>query len=107
MNTQRSTLAMLSVLVVLASLPAAGCGGPGEVSPTAYEYSKSLYAITNRKAEMLLTGVSEQIASDLEANKLSAAEAEMLNTIIEQADDGDWEDANRECRAVMEAQVER
>ena len=89
-------LVMLSAIV--------GCGH-GDVSPTTYEYAKALYSITNRKAGDSLDSVRSQIESDQADGKLTSSEAVMLNGIIDDAADGDWKSANRECRDVMEAQV--
>lgn len=107
MNTTLLSRTAVAGMLALAMGLTIGCGGPGEVSTTAYEYSKSLYAITNRQADSLLPGVRQQIDDDLQADKLSHAEAKLLGAIIRQAEQGDWKGANRESRAIMEAQVTR
>lgn len=84
---------------------AQGCGY-GEVSPQAYEYSKALYSITNRQAEDKLVEVKLQIAQAVERGEITDAEGDLLQAIVDQAADGDWKAANRDARAVMEAQVE-
>ncbi|WP_425399599.1 hypothetical protein [Aeoliella sp.] len=91
-------------LPLLALLLAPGCGY-GEVSTKAYEYSKALYSITNRQAEGKLDEVTAQIAQAADDGQLSDAEAGMLQAIVDKAVSGDWKAANRDARALMEAQV--
>lgn len=93
-----------SLLLTAMFVIATGCGY-GEVGPQAYEYSKALYSITNRQAEDKLEDVAAQIAHAAEQGELSGAEADVLQAIIDKAADGNWKAANRDTRALMEAQV--
>ena len=68
-----------------------GCGGYGEVSPTAYEYAKALYAITNRKAQDQLANVTHGIQTSLADGRLSDRESGWLIGIVREAEDGNWE----------------
>ncbi|MCO6046562.1 hypothetical protein NG895_21910 [Aeoliella sp. ICT_H6.2] len=103
MIPRRLTSCGLPLLVMLTIVQ--GCGY-GEVSPQAYEYSKALYSITNRQAEDKLVEVKLQIAQAVERGEITDAEGDLLQAIVDQAADGDWKAANRDARAVMEAQVE-
>jgi hypothetical protein len=91
-------------LIVL-SLLVSGCGGYGDVSPTAYEYAKALFSITNRRAEAKLDQVAGQIEAEQAAGKLSESEAGWLMAIVDDARDGQWQAANQAARRIMEDQV--
>ncbi|MCP4194310.1 MAG: hypothetical protein GY768_27180 [Planctomycetaceae bacterium] len=82
-----------------------GCGGYDEVSPTAYEYAKSLYSVTNRKAQDRLPIVTDGIQASLEDGKLTDRESDWLIGIVREAKDGNWEEANHAARQMMEDQV--
>ena len=82
-----------------------GCGGYDEVSPTAYEYAKALYSVTNRKAQDRLPSVTDGIQTSLEDGKLTDRENAWLIDIVRKAEDGHWEAANRAARQMMEDQV--
>ncbi len=100
-----SSLTRCIGIVCLVSLCfALGCG-PGKVGPTAYEYAKALYSITNRQASDVLESVRTQIEVDRADGKLPSSEADMLIAIVDDAAKGEWKSANRECREVMEAQI--
>ena len=83
-----------------------GCGGYDEISPVAYEYSKALYSITNRKAQDKLDDIDQQIEVSLEQGELSDRESRWLRDIVQRARDGKWASANKASRRMMEDQVQ-
>lgn len=84
----------------------AGCGY-GPMSPEAYQYAQALVAITNRQASDKLEGVRGQIDGSLANGTLSEKEANWLRAIIDRAQRGEWADAQRDARRMMEDQVRR
>ena len=96
---------MLATLAAAALVVAGGCGSYGEFSPTAYEYAKALYSISNRQAHEALDPVSEQISQAREQGELSEKEARWLVDVIDDARDGDWKGAAEAARKMMEDQV--
>lgn len=96
----------LAVLLV-AVLAATGCGGPSEMTPTAYEYSKALYSIANRKAEDRLADVASGIDAAAASGDITPAEQSRLKAIVDKAYAGDWKKASKQSRALMESQVRR
>ena len=93
----------LAMALVLVSM--AGCGGYGDISPAAYDYAMALYAITNRRAEYKLEEVGRQIEGSHQRGELSDEEAQWLGDIVDNAQAGEWERANRASRSMMEDQV--
>ena len=101
-STRNIAFAFICFSLILSTL---GCGGYGEVSPTAYEYAKALYSITNRKAQDRLELVDAQIDTAHDEGKLTDQESQWLLDIVEEANGGDWQSANRASRRMMEDQV--
>ena len=99
---------MIFSLVVLlcGSLLLSGCGYP-EVSPKTYELSKALYSVCNQKSTERLVKVQALIQSSLEQEEITSREADWLNGIIKQAQAGEWDEALRESRQIMEDQAGR
>ena len=83
-----------------------GCSSYGEVSPAAYQYAKALYSVTNRQAADRLPTVVTQIDEAHGRGEISKQEANWLNGIAVDAEEGRWEDANQACRRLMEDQLE-
>ncbi len=96
----------LVALLVLMLLPLNGCGYP-EVSPKTYELSKALYSVCNQKSEERLQTVQKLIQSSLEQKEINDSEADWLNGIIAQAQEGNWATATQEVRQMMEDQIDR
>ena len=93
------------LLLMLLALPLwIGCGY-GELSPTAYEYSKALYGISNRKLEDRLDSVKRQIESSRKSGELTSQEASWLTSIVEDAENKQWSSAMNAARRMMEDQV--
>lgn len=82
-----------------------GCSGYPEVSPRTYEYATALYNVASRKAADRLEPLSEQIAASLELQEISRSEAKWLTAILEDASEGNWKEASKAARAMMEDQV--
>lgn len=93
------------VLITLAMLTLTQGCGYGEVSPTAYQYAKALYSISNRQAEHQLDAVTQQIQESQQQGELQGSEAAWLQSIIEQAREGQWKEANQAARQIMEDQI--
>lgn len=91
-------------LVVVAGLH--GCAGYDDVSPTTYELAKALYSITNRKAADRLPSFKARLQEAVEGGDVSQREADWLTGMVARAEQGDWTAANRECRRMMEDQVD-
>lgn len=77
------------------------------MSPKTYEISKALYSVCNQKNEERLVAVEKLIQSSLEQNEINDSEAQWLNEIITQAQEGKWEAAMQESRRMMEDQAGR
>lgn len=84
----------------------AGCGYP-EVSPKTYELAKALYSVSNLKRADGLEKVERLISESLQAEEITDTEADYLREILQQCRDGEWDDAQQECRSLMEDQVGR
>lgn len=82
----------------------AGCGYP-EVSPKTYELAKAMYSVSNLKREDGIEKVESLIAESLQAGEITDGEADYLREIVQQCRDGEWDDAQQECRRLMEDQV--
>jgi hypothetical protein len=83
----------------------AGCSRYSTVSNEAYQYSKALYSVCNRQDEPRLAMVAEQIETARAAEQLQETEADWLIEIVATAQAGDWQDATKDARRLMEAQV--
>ncbi len=95
---------------ILKALILAGfCGGCSDyrgISPTAYEYAKALYSLTNRRQTEKLDRVSDLILKSQQAGDLTEEEVEWLKSIIDDARRGQWQAAQQEARQMMSDQVE-
>ncbi len=83
---------------------AIGCGY-GEISPVAYQHSKSLYTVSNLRSSDSIERVEKAIARDLQAGKLPPHEAGWLSDICEHCRAARWEEAQAAARQMMEDQV--
>ena len=95
---------ILAVIILLVSL-IAGCQRYGDVSPEAYGYAKALYSACNRRDEDGLSDLKRSIEDVSTAGKLNEREANWLLEIISAAESGDWENATRDSRQLMEDKV--
>ncbi|MDG2409985.1 MAG: hypothetical protein P8M53_13330 [Pirellulales bacterium] len=83
-----------------------GCSDYQGISPTAYQYAKALYNVTNRKRSEKLDQVSDLIAVSRQDGQITEQEVEWLERIIEDARDGDWQTAQKTARQMMSDQVQ-
>ncbi len=83
-----------------------GCSDYQGISPTAYQYAKALYNVTNRRRSEKLDQVSNLIATSQQDGQITGQEAEWLESIIEDARDGEWHTAQQVARQMMSDQVE-
>lgn len=84
-----------------------GCSSATELSSTAYDYTKALFSISNRKDTEGLTTAKQKIESSEQAGEISAAEAKALLGIVAMAESGKWDKANQRARQLMEQQYSR
>ena len=91
-------------LAILATL---GCAQYGPISRPAYDYATALYSVSNRKSADKLGGISLQIRKACEAGEISKDEAQWLDEIVQQAQEGEWETAATSSRTMMEEQALR
>ena len=83
-----------------------GCSDYQGISPTAYQYAKALYSVTNRQRTEKLERVSDLITESQQQGEITAQEAQWLEGIIADAREGEWQTAQREARRMMDDQVE-
>ena len=107
MNTKLRKRYWAVGMAAVVTLTTTGCGGYGDLSPTAYKYATALYSIANRRASTALSSVEHQIESSGRNEEISKQEAQWLREIVLLAQDGDWDAAAREARQMMEDQVDR
>lgn len=81
-----------------------GCGYP-EVSPKTYEFAKALYSATNLKQSDRVDEVETLIEAAISKGEISRREANYLREIIELSRSGEWEEAQKMTRRLMEDQV--
>ena len=108
MNCDRScrTATPRVVMIALVCLACLGCGQE-TIGPEAYQYTKALYSLANRRAAERIDAVETQIKAATADEKLSKRESQLLLAICQRCRDGDWTEAQREARQLMEDQVER
>lgn len=102
----RGDKTLVGLVALLAAFMLGGCGYP-EVSPKTYEIATALYGICNRELADKLPMAEQLVDEAVEANEITSREAGWLRDIIETARAGDWDDAEREARELMQDQVRR
>jgi len=81
--------------------------GYGKVSDRSYKVATALYGACLSKNEARLEAVSKLIVDDEGADEsIPSHEREWLTSIVEQAQDGNWESAAKSSKRMMEDQVE-
>ncbi|KLU07426.1 putative transmembrane protein [Rhodopirellula islandica] len=78
-----------------------------ELNDQGYDASVALYRICNQKDGTSLQKVADQIVQWRSDGTLSEQSHSSLQRVIELASAGDWRQASRECRQMMEDQVQR
>ncbi len=94
-----------TLLSIAFAIFVSGCGTMyPSVSSDCYDLAKSLTTVCNlRKTDQLAQ--LRQLASDREqAGKISRSEREILESIVEEAESGDWEQAEDSARKLLAAQ---
>lgn len=100
----RIDMPRFSILLLIALI---GCSDYQGISPTAYQYAKALYNVTNRKRSDKLDEVNDLITSSKREGTITAQEADWLLGVIDNARDGDWETAQKTARQMMHDQVQK
>ena len=98
----RSDKPRLCILLLVAMI---GCSDYQGISPTAYQYAKALYNVSNRKRTEKLESVTDLISTSEQEGTITAEEAEWLRAIIDDAHRGEWEKAQQTARQMMRDQV--
>lgn len=96
----------LAILLGIAlTIFVSGCGTKyPSVSADCYDLAKSLTTVCNLRKTNQLAQL-RQLASDREqAGKISRSEREMLESIVDEAEGGDWEQAESSARKLLAAQ---
>ena len=78
-----------------------------ELDDHGYDASVALYRICNQRDTESLRSVAEQIAKWESEGSISERSTESLQEVVDLANAGDWTQAGRECRRMMEDQVQR
>lgn len=96
------------LFVVCFVVAIASCGRPyADASDASYAIAMSLVTISSRQMTDKLDDVDALIDTRLASEDLSEGEAGYLREIVEFGRNGDWEEAQRQARAVLSDQVER
>lgn len=95
----------LANALLLASLFAVGCRQP-ELGRDAYFVAVSLDQVIERRDASQLARADELIAEQLESGKITEQEAKGLTELVARAEQGEWERARQETRAILEAQTD-
>ncbi len=81
--------------------------GYGKVSERSYKVATALYGACLSKSEARLEAISQLIVDDKDTEEpIPSHELAWLTSIVEQAQDGNWESAARSSKRMMEDQVE-
>jgi len=105
MNFKSTHISGLAWLAIAGTLTLCGCGGYDGLSTTGYEYSKALYALSNKQKSERIELIEQQIDEDTKSGKLPAREASWLLDICEKCQAQQWKAAQAEARRMMEDQV--
>lgn len=100
----RIDIPLVSTLLLIALT---GCGDYQGISPTAYQYAKALYNVTNRKRSEKLDEVNNLITSSKREGTITTKEADWLLEIVNDAREGNWEAAQKTARQMMRDQVQK
>ncbi|MCO6456599.1 MAG: hypothetical protein J5I93_14975 [Pirellulaceae bacterium] len=95
------TCALSSCLLLSAIALLAGCGRYPPVGSSAYELAESVAGVCNGRREAQLPAARQMIDNRQAAGLITSREASFLLEIIEQAERGDWERAERRARRLL------
>lgn len=98
----------IAILIAFALMVASYLGwfdmGYGKVSERAYEFSKSLYSACLNQNEMHL-GKVERLLAETDPASLTENERVWLEQIVKRARAGDWKNAAKSARRMLDDQV--
>ncbi|MEO1617940.1 MAG: hypothetical protein AAFV88_18950 [Planctomycetota bacterium] len=77
------------------------------LSQNEYDITMALYRVCNQQSTEGLRKVSEILDGSLITSSSPSEGLERLKSIIRLADEGAWQNARRQCRQLLEEQVER
>ena len=80
--------------------------GYGKTSEKGYQFATALFSACNRKNSDKLQEIATMLDASQAAGELGQAEFRDLRTIVDVGLAGNWTEASRRTRALMEAQVE-
>jgi len=96
----------VSLLLLVGMLFTTGCGY-GKVSDRSYKVATALYGACLSKSEARLEKISQLIVQDETTEEpIPSHELVWLESIVEQAQEGNWESAAQSCKRMMKDQVE-
>ena len=103
---ERGRLVLVAgAVILLGVLLLRGCSGYGEVSQSAYKLAKALHSICDRQDEAGLKKFLDILRKMSESEEISSQEQRWLSEISQIAQEGDWEQATKMARQLMEDQV--
>lgn len=103
----RATKSLTGVTVVLVAIGFTGyfMSGYREISPNAYQYTRSLYTICNQRDSQRLEKIVTLIEADFRSQKISEQDRRYLMRLVQTAEAGDWQKAQERIRKLLEVQV--
>ena len=102
-------LLAVGLLIIIAAIYLSSTRGYGKVSDRSYKIATALYGACLSKSEARLETIGQLISDaseDSSDEPIPNRERAWLNSILQQAQDGDWESAAESCKRMMEDQVE-
>lgn len=80
---------------------------PVELSEHGYDVTLALYRICNQRSDEGIKQIESELASGTGDSHANSAGDDAIRAILEQAKSGNWIDATRACRRLMDDQVRR
>lgn len=103
----RRSLLLSNCLFCTALWLSAGCAKPPAVQHDHLPLIASLRTACSARNATWLTGVERAVNEKLTAGKMTAAEHAHFSQLIRQAQEGEWESAERACLRFEQAQLSR
>lgn len=106
MSSLLRSRAYLSAMLACALSLQVGCGGSPTLNPKAYDITSALYTACRKADPEKLAKLSKLTAESLENGEITEKESDLIIGIIAMAEaEGEWEEAARLSRELMESQV--
>ena len=113
-SENRTPVAVLIAIAIVALFAMRGCGGYSEVNQKTYDLAQSLLQTALRRDDPRTTRtradsvavVETKMAAALEAGEISADEVAILTDIINLTKADKWDEAKRELRSLLESQID-